>query len=199
MPLGAHRAALFGIAGAGGLSVKLLDEQDGSSVSAIAFTSKINAAYKEYVFVFYDIHPQTDGVDFEFQCDINGGNNGYNDLDTCHTFPRAYVTGTTTGTYDHLDSHAQGGTSNYAKLSWSSGNAVSECITGELHLINPASTTMKTNFWSDIQNTETNSRPSVDRSAGYFMTGAQYQSINAINFKFSSGTFSGKIKMWGYK
>ena len=58
MPLGAHRAALFGIAGAGGLSVKLLDEQDGTTVSAIAFTSKINAAYKEYVFVFYDIHPQ---------------------------------------------------------------------------------------------------------------------------------------------
>ncbi len=61
--------------GAGGMT--LLSTQTASSDSTISFTSGIDSTYKEYVFRFYDIHPETDGQQFKFQADT-GTNTSYN-------------------------------------------------------------------------------------------------------------------------
>ena len=45
---------------------------DGSDATA-SFTSGIDSTYKEYLFVFNNIHPQTNATGFQFQASTNGG------------------------------------------------------------------------------------------------------------------------------
>tara|TARA_B100000749_G_scaffold218689_1_gene173713 strand:+ start:295 stop:888 length:594 start_codon:yes stop_codon:yes gene_type:complete len=196
MPLGAFRTALMGIAGSGGDNVKLLDTQDATSdVTSIEFTSKINATYKEYVWVWYDVNPTTDGAHFEFQMDAAGGAYGYDDLNMVSCYGRIYLSGNTSGGFNHLDTHAQGGTANYARLTNSNGNAATESSAGELHVINPSNTSLETIWWANTSTIDVDTRPDAGRPGGHFMANT---AMNAIKFKMSSGSFTGKIKMWGY-
>ena len=200
MPLGAHKAALFGIAGASSVSVELLETQTATDATGVAFTAKINAVYSEYIFAFYDINPATDGATFQFQCDTAAGANGYDDLDICSSHPRSILTSNTVGAVEHLDAGAQGGTSNYQDLGSHTGSASNECITGELHLVNPQGLTYQTHFWAHMQDhNEATTKATQDFVGGYFMDIPGSQVINAINFRFDSGNFDGKIKMWGMK
>ena len=197
MPLGAHRTALMGIAGAGGDNVKLLATQNAASdVASIAFTSDINATYKEYVWVWYDINPDTDNASFGFQCDAAGGANGYDDLDIVSCYGRVYITSGTAGSFDHLDNHAQGGTSSLALLTNSNGYDAVQNSAGELHMINPSNGSLETIWWAKGHTNDTDGRPNQSWPGGHFMVNT---AMNAIQFKMSSGSFTGKIKMWGYK
>ena len=45
---------------------------DGSDATA-SFTSGIDSTYKEYMFVFNNIHPETDAKRLGFQCSTDGG------------------------------------------------------------------------------------------------------------------------------
>ena len=60
---------------------------DGSDDTA-SFTSGIDSTYKEYMFVFNNIHPQTDSTGFQFQASTNGGS-GYG-VNATTTYFRAY-------------------------------------------------------------------------------------------------------------
>ena len=48
-------------------SMILLATETASSSATISFTSNIDSTYKEYVFKFIDIHPETDASYFTFQ------------------------------------------------------------------------------------------------------------------------------------
>ena len=74
--------------GVGGGSLNLISTQTASSSSTISFTSGIDSTYKEYIFKFYDIHPQTDDKHFHFNMSIDGGSN-YNVTKTT-TFHEGY-------------------------------------------------------------------------------------------------------------
>ena len=65
---------------AAGGAWNFISKQTASSDSTIDFTSGIDSTYKLYLFTFNNIHPETDGVDFEFQ-DLNIGMG--NDNDQC--------------------------------------------------------------------------------------------------------------------
>ena len=68
MPLGFHKAALFGIAGVSTGDVVLLSTQTASDSASITFSSGIDSTYGEYIFKFYNINPATDKAEFTFQC-----------------------------------------------------------------------------------------------------------------------------------
>ena len=53
-----------------GGAMTLLETQTASSSATLSFTSNIDDTYDEYVFKFYDIHPATDSVKFQFQADM---------------------------------------------------------------------------------------------------------------------------------
>ena len=52
--------------GLSGGALNLISTQTASSSSTISFTSGIDSTYDEYVFKFYNIHPQTDNAEFQF-------------------------------------------------------------------------------------------------------------------------------------
>ena len=158
-----------------------------------SFTSGIDSTYNVYIFKFIKIHPQTNSEVFLFQTSTDGGS----------TFG---VTKTTTYFYaDHWenDTYANLGYVAGGDLAASTakqqimrdiGSVADECGVGEFYLFAPSDTTYVKHFYSDCCVYE--DRNATDRSlvSGYFNTTS---AINAIQFTFSVGTFSGTIKMYG--
>jgi len=178
--------------------ITLLQTQTASSSATISFTSNIDSTYDAYMFKFYDIHPATDGAEFQF--------NGSDD-DSSHSYD---VTKTTTffqsqqneaGDYTALgyltgNDLAQG--TGFQDLGRNVGNDNDQSCVGFLHLFNPSSTTFVKHFiarFNNAQDIGSTHYSAETYIGGYFNTTAD---ITAIQFKFASGNIdSGVIKLYG--
>ena len=181
-----------------GGALTLLQTQTASSSATISFTSNIDSTYDAYMFKFYDIHPATDGAEFQF--------NGSDD-DSSHSYD---VTKTTTffqsqqneaGDYTALgyltgNDLAQG--TGFQDLGRNVGNDNDQSCVGFLHLFNPSSTTFVKHFiarFNNAQDIGSTHYSAETYIGGYFNTTAD---ITAIQFKFASGNIdSGVIKLYG--
>ena len=179
-----------------GGGMTLIQEQTASSSATISFTSGIDSTYDEYVFKFYDIHPQTDGVQFQFNLSADSGSN-YDVTKTTTNFFAANPEdgGATEFLYDGGKDLAQGTGFQSLIGGASSGSDNDQSSVGTLHLFNPSSTTFVKHFISRT-NTIINSDKSCDSYiAGY---GNTTSAVDAVQFKFSSGNIdSGVIKLYG--
>ena len=63
----------------------LISTQTASSSSTIDFTSGIDSTYKEYIFKFINIHPATDGANFQVNFRDGTGTN-YNQTNNFNFF-----------------------------------------------------------------------------------------------------------------
>ena len=177
----------------GGLN--LISTQTASSSATISFTSGIDSTYKEYIFKFYDIHPGTAETALTFNMSVDSGSN-YNVTKTT-TFFRANHREDDGGTpgfgYRTEDDLAQ--STSFQPLSSVGGAGNDEAISGYLHLFNPSSTTFVKHFLGQT-NTYMINQDHTNHSlfAGY---GNTTSAVDAIQFKMSSGTFDGLIKLYG--
>ena len=182
--------------GVTGSSLVLISEQTASSSSTIDFTSDIDSTYKEYIFKFIDLHPQTDQAQFSFQVDT-GTNTNYNQTITS-TFYRAYhlEDGSQSGLgYVTGDDQAQGTGFQVLSHSGTVGNANDENLTGYLHLFNPSSSTFVKHFVSRTSANHEGNYEIDSFCAGYVNTTT---ALTRVRFKFNSGTIdAGTIKMYG--
>ena len=164
-----------------------------SSSATVNITSGINSTYKEYIFIFNNIHPATDGTHFNFQATTNGSD--FNIATTTTTF-EAYnheTSGTTSLTYDGGKDHAQD--TGYINLIDNTGADNDQSFSGFLHLFEPSSTTFVKHFLFTGQRLSENNYSANDRTAGYFNTTA---AITGLSFKFESGNIdSGTIDLYG--
>ena len=76
---------------AGSLMPLQLLTSDGSDAT-FDFTSGIDSTYSEYLFIFNSIHPETDGAEFQWQCNV-AGQSGYNETHTSTHFQAAHNEG----------------------------------------------------------------------------------------------------------
>ena len=189
--LSAITAKPSGLAGGG---LNLISTQTASSSSSLSFTSGIDSTYKEYVFKFINIHPASDNVNFQFNLSVDGGSN-YNVTKTTTTF---FGNGTESGSGAQLAYSAGGdlaqGTG-YQNLNDTGGNGNDEALSGTLQLFSPSDTTFVKHF---ISRTDVywSSNGNIDWYVGGY--GNTTSSVNAINFKMSSGNIdSGVIKLYG--
>ena len=175
-----------------GGAMTLLETQTASDAATISFTSNIDSTYKEYVFKFYDIHPETNNVDFQF----NGrdGSTAYDATKTT-TFFRAHHPeddSSATLIYSTGNDLAQG--TGFQNINDNVGNGNDECVSGELHLYDPSNTTFVKHFYSRCNSYDYNDASLDFYMAGYFnVTSA----IDGIQFKMSSGNCNGVIKLYG--
>ena len=164
-----------------------------SSSATVNITSGINSTYKEYIFIFNNIHPATDGTHFNFQATTNGSD--FNIATTTTTF-EAYnheTSGTTSLTYDGGKDHAQD--TGYINLIDNTGADNDQSFSGFLHLFEPSSTTFVKHFLFTGQRLSENNYSANDRTAGYFNTTS---AVTGLSFKFESGNIdSGTIDMYG--
>jgi len=181
---------------AGG-SMVLLSTQTASASSSISFTSGITSTYKEYMFIFNNIHPSVDGTQFQFNLSTDGGSN-YNVTKTSSTFRAAHNEADTDtelsyGTSTDLaqstsDQQLMGG---YNGL----GADNDQSISGYLHLFEPSSNVFVKHYISTTNHTHNGDYQVNNFIAGY---GNTTSAIDAIIFRMASGNIDdGTIQMFG--
>ena len=179
--------------GLSGGALNLISTQTASSSSTISFTSGIDDTYDEYVFKFYNIHPSNDNVEFQFNLSADSGSN-YNVTKTTTTF-NAHHNESDSATnllYDTNADIAQG--TGFQLLAGACGGDNDQCINGTLHLFSPSSTTFVKHFISRVAGFHESDYAFDFFTAGY---GNTTSAIDAVQFKFDSGTFDGVIKLYG--
>ena len=180
--------------GSAGGAMTFISKQTASSSSTISFTSGIDSTYKEYIFLFNNIHPGTDGTRFTFQGDT-GTNTNYN-----QTIQSIFFYGQEGESSDPLFAYGPGqdqqlGTG-FQDLSLgidSDGNDSNCC--GHLHIFNPSSTTFAKQFLGLTALVGNGYYSYSNYSAGYFNT---TNALTRFQFKMSSGNIdAGTITLYG--
>jgi hypothetical protein len=177
--------------------IKKLTASSSATLSFVDGSSDVTLdnSYKEYLFTFNNIHPETNTAKFTFQGNAAGGS-GYDETITS-TFHYAY--------HDEADSEAgvsyygggdqAQGTAFQRFSSGGVGNGNDECTSGYLHLFNPSDTTFVTHFISRNSTYQDNNSVNDNYVAGYFNTTS---AIDEIQFKFDSGDIdAGDICLYG--
>jgi len=176
-----------------GGSMNLISTQTASSSSTISFTSGIDDTYDSYVFKFYDIHPSASNPNFGFQVDVGTGTSYAQTITS--TYFAAYQTedgGTAALAYIAGQDQAQG--TGLQTLADQIGNGNDESTAGTLHLFNPSNTTFVKHFIGRFQGYNGSDYSTDLNIAGYFNTTT---ALTRFQFKMSSGTFDGVIKLYG--
>ena len=174
--------------------MKFISKATASASASIEFTSGIDSTYKEYVFYFVNIHPQTDLADFTFQADT-GTNTNYNQTITSTHF-QAYHDEADTSTnlaYNTGRDQAQG--TAFHKLTNTLGNDNDQSLSGYLQIFNPSSSVFVKHFMSKIQHSQDANYTFNPFTAGYFNTTTP---LTRFQFKMSSGNIdAGEILLFG--
>jgi len=179
---------------AGGGAWTFISKQTASSSSTISFTSGIDSTYKEYIFMFNNIHPAIDNVNFQFNMSTDTGSN-YNVTKTTTTF---FGNGTESGSGTQLAYSAGGdlaqGTG-FQNLTDTVGNDADASCAGTLYLFEPSSTTFVKNFISRVNIMWSGNGPIDWFAAGY---GNTTSAVDAVQFKMSSNNIdAGDICLYG--
>ena len=185
-----------GSAGGATTFIKKLTASSSGDLSFVDGSSDVvlDNTYKEYIFMFKDIHPQTDNVKFQFQGNTSGGS-GYNETLITTTFGSGNHESNGFTIFGYEDSADQANGTSFQYLSQTTGNENDESCAGELFLFDPSSTTFVKHFMARLDNYISNDVQMDSFIAGYFNTTS---AIDAIQFKMSSGNIdSGTIEMYG--
>ena len=177
--------------------IKTLTADDDSSLSFVDGASDVvfDSTYDEYMFVFTDIGPATDGADFTFQVNATDDAGGGYDTSQIQStvFQSHHGESDATGLAYVTGEDQTNGTA-FQTLSRAPGNGADESCVGILHIFSPASTTYVKHFYARTNTYYNGDYSIVGHLAGYFnVTGA----IDDIQFKMSSGNMDGVIKMYG--
>ena len=181
-----------------GGALNLISTQTASSSSTISFTSGIDSTYKEYIFKFTDIHPATDGAEFQFNGSDDDSSHSYDVTKTTTFFQSQHDEGDSYTNLGYLTGNDLAQGTGFQDLGRNVGNDNDQSCVGFLHLFNPSSTTFVKHFIARLNNAQDISSTHYSAETyigGYFNTTAD---ITAIQFKYSSGNIdSGQILLFG--
>ena len=181
-------------------SLKLIKTltSDGSDddLSFVDGTSDVvlDSTYKEYMFIFNNIHPETDQVAFSFQGNAAGGS-GYNETITSTYITAYHNEAGNSAALEYTDANDQAQGTGFQNLLHNLGNDADQCCSGYLRLFNPSSTTFVKHFIASSNQTQYQDIDFTHHVAGYFNTTS---AIDEIQFKMSSGEIQGgTIQLFG--
>ena len=178
--------------------IKTLTASSSATLSFVDGTSDVvlDSTYKEYLFIFNNIHPATDGTSLTFNMSIDSGSN-YNVTKTTTGFTAYHnEAGSANGLgYDTGDDLVQSTSYSILTVGGGTGNDNDENVSGTLRLFNPSSTTFVKHFIATVNNTQSSGYCITGFSAGY---GNTTSAVDAIQFKFASGNIdAGTIQLFG--
>ena len=177
--------------GTGGMT--LLSTQTASSSSTISFTSGLDSTYKEYIFKYIDVHPSSDGQNF--QVNFRDGSTAYDATKTTTVFLANHNEDGTGAVLEYKASNDLAQSTSFQNLAESVGADNDQCISGQLHLFDPSSTTFVKHFLSTTNNYDSGNNSQVFHVSGYCNTTT---AIDGVQFKMDSGNIdAGTIKLYG--
>jgi len=159
---------------------------DGSDSNA-TFTSGIDSTYKEYLFVFNDIHVQNAGTILAFHPSTDGGSSyGVATTNTYVESQHSEADTIASLTYDgDKDQHENTGLIYFGPAGDNDNDA---SMSGILRLYNPSSTTFVKHYVSAIQGMENGDISTLVLGAGYINTTS---AVNTMRFQLTSGEIQG--------
>ena len=164
-----------------------------AAVANIDFTSGIDSTYDEYMFIFTNISPSLNNVNFTFNGSIDSGSN-YNVVKTSTAF-RAYHLESDSSALSYETGWDLAQSTADQQLMNELGDDADMSGSGILHLFAPASTTYVKQFYSRSAEYYGGNGAFDVFIAGYFNNTS---AINAITFKIASGNIdAGTIAMYG--
>jgi len=176
--------------------IKKLTASSSATLSFVDGSSDVvlDNTYKEYVFIFKDIHPATNGGALSFQGSTDTGSS-YGVTVTTTAFEAYHDEGDSTTALAYSTSQDLAQSTNFKKLTAGVGSDNDQCAAGFLHLFNPSSTTFVKHFISDVHEAYHADYATHSLYAGYFNTTS---AIDAIQFKMHSGNMdAGTITLYG--
>ena len=176
--------------------IKKLTASTSDTLSFVDGTSDvvIDSTYKEYMFIFNDIHPSSEDGKFGFQGNVAGGAD-YNETITSTFFFSFHIEGDTSASVSYQAAGDQAEGTAFQPLSDNIGLDNDQSGSGYLHIFNPSSTTFVTHFIARTNSCSANDYSVDGYTAGYFNTTS---AIDEIQFKMSSGNIdAGTISLYG--
>ena len=165
-----------------------LSFEDGSS------SVVLDSTYKEYLFIFNNIHPATNVAYLTFQGSTDTGSS-YGVTLTSNAFYARQTEGGTNTELSYNGSADLAQSTSFQRISQGVGNGNDECCSGYLHLFNPSDTTFVKHFIARMPTYQASDYIYDQYTSGYFNTTS---AIDAIQFKMSSGDIdAGTIQLIG--
>jgi hypothetical protein len=193
--VGRHTGLVKASSGGGGAWTLIQTLTSDGSDSDLSFTSGIDSTYDEYVFIWNNMHPETDSVVLTFNGSSDGGSN-YNVTKTSTMFRAAhYESDASKGfSYETAGDLAQSTGFQYLMMG-PIGNDNDQSTSGYLHCFGLADTTFVKQFYSVANTSQYNDRAQNAYMGGYFNTTS---AIDAIQFKMTADEIQGgSISMYG--
>ena len=154
----------------------------------------LDNTYKEYLFTFNNIHPETDSKKFRINFSTDGGSS-YGVTKTSTSFFARHNESDTNTALEYVASFDLAQSTSPQNLNNDVGNDDDQCDSGMLQLFNPASTTFVKHFISRVSTAHAGDYHYNMFYAGYCNTTS---AINAIQFTLSSGNIdAGDICLYG--
>tara|TARA_R100001086_G_scaffold187171_1_gene105273 strand:+ start:73 stop:678 length:606 start_codon:yes stop_codon:yes gene_type:complete len=190
---GVKDATAFGsITGLGNL--KFISRSTASSSASVNITSGLTSTYKEYIFIFNNIHPATDGAKFQFNLSVDSGSN-YNVTKTTSFFHAFHTEDGSSTVLAYRGAADLAQSTSDQVLFWEVDNDADSGASGYLHLFDPSSTTFVKHFIAKSSGVGNSTTAGNQYVGGY---GNTTSAVDAIQFKMSSGNIdSGTIDMYG--
>tara|TARA_R100000231_G_scaffold54280_2_gene45619 strand:+ start:516 stop:1130 length:615 start_codon:yes stop_codon:yes gene_type:complete len=175
--------------------IKKLTASSSATLSFVNGSSDVvlDSTYKEYLFTFNNIHPATDGS--QFQIGFRDGDTDYDAVKTT-TFFQAYhqESGGSAG-IQYATSLDLAQSTSFQNITGDLGNQNDECGSGIVQLFNPSSTTFVKHFITRENGQQNNEQSVSIFTAGYCNTTS---AIDGVQFKMSSGNIDvGDICLYG--
>ena len=178
--------------------IKTETASNSASVSFVDGTSSVvlDGTYSHYMFVFTDINPATDSVEFQFQVNATDDAGGGYDtsLITSTYFESLHWEDDSNAYVSYVAGHDQSQAAGFQSLAVDVGNGADESCAGIFHLFNPSSTTYVKHFYSRVSEYHKDNGASENYVGGYIN---DTTAIDEIQFKMSSGNFDGVIQLYG--
>ena len=175
--------------------IKTLTASSSGTLSFVNGTSDVvlDSTYKEYIFIFNDIHPATDNV--KFQVNFRDGGSDYDASKTTTHFRSLHYEDGTTAEITYLTATDLANGTGSQSIAQNIGNDNDQSAGGYLHLFNPSSTTFVKHFLSRV-NCNGNANYSQEIfAAGYCNTTT---AIDGVQFSMTSGNIdAGTIQLFG--
>ena len=181
--------------------IKTLTASSSSTLSFVDGSSAVtfDSTFPIYKFEFINCHPATDQQTFQFNGSKDTGSN-YNVTKTTSLFYSYNRASDSANNFQYDGNNDLQSSTGFQPLTFNSNVDNYSSASGYLYIFNPSSTTFVKQFFSvtndDAQTSGEQGLTQVCYVGGYFN---DTSSIDAIQFKYSSGNFNGKIKLYGIK
>ena len=177
--------------------IKTLTASSSATVSFVHGSSDVvlDSTYPIYLFKFFDIHPQTDGV--RFTVGFRDGSSNYDATKTSTYFEARHNEGDTATNLAYETGEDLANGTGFQPVQRNLSNDNDHGTTGEMFLFNPASTTFAKHFLIRASGHHQSDYELDTHVAGYINVTA---AIDAVQFKMDNGNVdAGTIKLYGIK